>query len=96
MSVDVTNIQQRLEQNVLTVDFIKVNGDKRTMNCTLRTDIIPTPAATNSEVNRNREPNKNIQVVWDTDAAGWRSFRCDSIVEISIVEEYKAEWYNNG
>jgi hypothetical protein len=96
MTISRTDIQNMLEHNVMVVDFIKVNGDKRTMTCTLRSDIIPTPAATENEANRNRAFNEHVQVVWDTSASGWRSFRYDSVSEAYIVEEYNREWYNKG
>ena len=88
MTIDKTDIYDMLKYNVIVVDFIKVNGDKRSMTCTLRSDIIPTSPASDDEVNRNREPNEGVQVVWDTVSTGWRSFRYDSVVEAYIVEEY--------
>lgn len=70
-----------LKDSVCEVTFTKVNGEVRTLPCTLRTDVLPeresqkTPRKTNSEV----------VAVWATDIGEWRSFRVDSVKRIEIV-----------
>ena len=86
-----------LSQNVLTVDFTKLNGDKRVMTCTLREDM--KPAATKSDPlsqKKVREVSDAVVSVWDVNAKGWRSFRYERINAVDIVEEYEQNWYNNG
>jgi hypothetical protein len=86
-----------LSQNVLTVDFTKLDGDKRVMTCTLREDI--KPAATKSDPmsqKKVREVSDAVVSVWDVNAKGWRSFRYDRINAVNIVEEYEQDWYNKG
>ena len=96
MSENFTDLRERLEQNVMVVDFIKVNGDKRVMTCTLREDIRPAKVLTEVTDGVQRKiPTESISV-WDVNAKGWRSFRYDSIVDTSIVEEYEQDWYNKG
>ena len=86
-----------LSQNVLTVDFTKLDGDKRIMTCTLREDI--KPAATKADPlsqKKVREVSDAVVSVWDVNAKGWRSFRYDRINAVDIVDEYEQDWYNNG
>jgi len=86
-----------LSQNVLTVDFTKLDGDKRVMTCTLREDI--KPAATKSDPmsqKKVREVSDAVVSVWEVNAKGWRSFRYDRINAVDVVEEYEQDWYNKG
>ena len=86
-----------LEQNVLTVDFTKLNGDKRVMTCTLREDMKPRAAKDDAMSQKKvREVSDAVVSVWDVNAKGWRSFRYERINAVDIVDEYKQEWYNNG
>ena len=89
------DLKKLLEQNVLTVDFTKLNGDKRVMTCTLREDM--KPPATKTDVmsqKKVREVSDAVVSVWDVNAKGWRSFRYERINAVDIVDDYKQEWYN--
>src|SRR6056300_1672934 len=89
------DLEKLLGQNVLVVDFTKLNGDKRVMTCTLREDI--KPAATKKDPMSQkavREVSDAVVSVWDVNAKGWRSFRYDRINAVDVVDEYKQEWYN--
>lgn len=89
------DLKAQLEQNVLVVDFTKLNGDKRVMTCTLREDIKPAATKTDTMSQKKvREISDAVVSVWDVNAKGWRSFRYDRINTIEIVEEYKQEWYD--
>ena len=91
------DLKTQLEQNVLVVDFTKLNGDKRVMTCTLREDIKPvaTKADPMSQT-KVREVSDAVVSVWDVNAKGWRSFRYDRINAVDVVEEYEQDWYNKG
>jgi hypothetical protein len=83
-----------LSQNVLTVDFTKLNGDKRVMTCTLREDM--KPRATKDDAlsqKKVREVSDAVVSVWDVNAKGWRSFRYDRVNAVDVVEEYEQNWY---
>jgi hypothetical protein len=91
------DLKQLLSQNVLTVDFTKLNGDKRVMTCTLREDM--KPRATKDDAlsqKKVREVSDAVVSVWDVNAKGWRSFRYERINAVDIVDEYEQNWYNNG
>lgn len=75
-----------LTTNVCTVTFTKVNGEIRTMPCTLRSDLIP-PKPIVAEARQSesvRKENEKTLSVWCTDKAAWRSFRLDSVTELQI------------
>ena len=89
------DLEKLLEQNVLVVDFTKLDGDKRIMTCTLREDI--KPAATKKDPMSQKAVRKvsdAVVSVWDVNAKGWRSFRYDRVNAVDVVDEYKQEWYN--
>jgi hypothetical protein len=89
------DLKLQLEQNVMVVDFTKLNGDKRVMTCTLREDIKPPATKTDTMSQKKvREISDVVVSVWDVNAKGWRSFRYDRINSVDIVEEYLTEWYN--
>jgi hypothetical protein len=87
-------LKNLLAHNVITVDFTKVNGDRRVMTCTLREDM--KPKATKSDPLSQkavRETSDAVVSVWDVSARGWRSFRYDRVNNVDIVEEYDNEWF---
>ena len=84
-----------LEQNVIVVDFTKLDGDKRIMTCTLREDMKPRATKVDPmSTKKVREISDAVVSVWDVNAKGWRSFRYDRINKVDVVEEYLSEWYN--
>ena len=90
-----TDLKLLLSQNVVVVDFTKLNGDKRVMTCTLREDIKPAAIkADPMSQTKVREVSDAVVSVWDVNAKGWRSFRYDRINNVTVVEEYEQDWYN--
>ena len=71
-----------LKKDVLTINFTKVNGEERVMNCTLNETLLPEAITSDSE----KKENLDVIAVWDTDKDAWRSFRVDSVNYIKIVE----------
>ena len=76
-------MKSALVEGICTVVFQKVSGEERTMRCTLDPKVLPQPVASDEEINRNRTPNDAVQVVWDVESNGWRSFRIDSVKEFT-------------
>lgn len=88
------DLKNLLEQNVLVVDFLKLNGDKRVMTCTLREDMKPRATKDDAMSQKKvREVSDSVVSVWDVNAKGWRSFRYDRVNSVDIVDEYNTEWY---
>ena len=79
-------LKSMLRSGTCTIIFEKINGEERTMVCTLHPKLIPEFA------NKNDKPQMLTEVpqtpsnisVWDMESNGWRSFRINSIK--SIVE----------
>src|SRR6056297_1368916 len=83
-----------LEQNIVEVDFLKLNGDRRIMTCTLREDIKPQATKTDPmSQTKVRDVSDAVVSVWDVNARGWRSFRYERVNKVDTVDEYKSEWY---
>ena len=88
------DLKNQLEQNVMIVDFTKLNGDKRVMTCTLREDMKPRATKVDPMSQKKiREISDAVVSVWDVNAEGWRSFRYDRINKVDIVDEYMMAWY---
>ena len=74
-----------LQQGVCNVTFTKVNGDERVMNCTLKEDLLPAkPLVTEDAETKTKKPNPDVLAVYDVKAAGWRSFRWDSLKDFEL------------
>ena len=67
-------VKSALVDGVIEIEFLKADGSKRTMKATLQESVVP-----HVEPNTERKINPYTQVVWDTDANGWRSFRWDRL-----------------
>ncbi len=65
-----------LSEGEVTVDFTKIDGAPRTMNCTTSEEIIPVQ---NIVKESSKKKNDEVAVVWDLDKSAWRSFRLDSV-----------------
>lgn len=82
-------IVEQLRIRVLEVDFTKRDGTKRTMKCTLRTDLLPAPEKPVIDLTKpDREVKENPDVIaaYDIESKGWRSFRIDSVESITMRE----------
>ena len=85
-------LKKLLQNEVITVEFIKSDGTLRTMRCTLdptRFDLPSTPVKTTVDGRSRapRNPNTDVavsQTVWDLDANQWRSFRYDRLKNITV------------
>jgi len=83
MIVTKENLIDILRNNVVTVTFTKVNGEERTMQCTLIAEYIPNASTSNGKVLLQESETKTV-AVWDIEANAWRSFRLSSVKNISI------------
>ena len=85
-----SDLKLLLEQNVLVVNFTKLDGDTRIMACTLREDMKPKQVV---KEGTTKKVNDSVINVWDVNAQGWRSFRYDRMNSAEIVEIYREEWF---
>lgn len=69
-----------LRRETVTVDFEKVNGEFRSMTCTLQESYLPPINKTTQ-----KKANPEVCVVWDCNQNAWRSFRWDRIKRIAFT-----------
>jgi hypothetical protein len=65
-----------LRNGIVEVEFKKVSGVSRTMQCTLNENYLP---KVSGDFQSNRVRNDDVCNVWSINDGGWRSFRWDSI-----------------
>lgn len=71
-------LNQMLREQILTVTFLKLDGDQRVMTCTKSQALIPEASLPKT----GREPKAGTINVWDVNAQGWRSFKYDRVQKI--------------
>lgn len=79
--IDRNEIVSALTAGVVEVDFTKVNGENRIMECTLSERIVP---FTESKSTASRPD--NVLAVWDINNSGWRSFRLENVNSWKVKE----------
>ena len=76
-------VKAMLSASVLSIAFEKASGEIREMKATTNSDAIPDTATSTSD-KTPKAKNEEVQAVWDTQVAGWRSFRWDSLIDFSV------------
>lgn len=71
----------KTEEHVQVI-FRKKSGDLRVMNCSLNQVVLPPVPPEESKDKPKKEPNPDVQPVYDLDAKAWRSFRWDSVIAV--------------
>jgi hypothetical protein len=76
-------LSELLHTGECVVEFTKVNGEVRTMPCTLNELLIP-PAPikvlTEGEIPKVKKENPEVMSVWCLDKKEWRSFRIANVI----------------
>jgi hypothetical protein len=65
------------------VEFTKINGEVRSMPCTLKTELIPpvpVKVLAEGEIPKVKKENPNVMSVWCLDKKEWRSFRIVNVI----------------
>ena len=75
--MDRNEMINNLKEGVCEVVFTKVNGDKRTMLCTLSSEVLPEAVTSTSTPTT---VNEEVVKCFDVEAKGWRSYRVDSVI----------------
>lgn len=83
MEINVNDLTNFLAESIVEVTFTKKDGSNRVMRCTLNRDIIPANKLPSGS-GKTKTPNPDVFSVFDTDISDWRSFRKDSITQISF------------
>ena len=79
-------LRGHLRAGPVTVTFTKKDGTERKMTCTTDTTLImfKDPTIVESTSTTTRKVNEDIMPVFDLENAAWKSFRWDSIKQVSI------------
>lgn len=83
MKLTKEELLEELRYRICEVTFTKVNGETRTMPCTLRADLVPVYER-RTPLKEATDKEKATVSVWCTDANAWRSFRVDSVTDFKI------------
>ena len=86
--MDRKEIIDTLQAMSCVVSFIKVNGERRDMECTLDPSYLPDevqPSLPFDESAEIKKVNENIVPAWDTNKNAWRSFRVNSVIKITTT-----------
>ena len=78
-----------LREGRMNIEFIKVDGTKRLMHCTLKQDLIPQVIVEvvedeTASPKAPRKQNDEIIRVWDLEKEGWRSIKLETINSFSF------------
>lgn len=66
-----------LKEKVLRVTFTKVDGTERTMDVTLRADMLPSQ----EETTATKATNPDVVAAYEINEQHWKSFRVDSVLQ---------------
>jgi hypothetical protein len=80
-----TDLLKILTENICVVDFVKVNGETRSMPCTLRSDIVPPQVI--KEGKEPKKTNDSVMNVWCVDKNEWRSFKLENLISLEIKHD---------
>ena len=84
-NITATDLHKILTENICVFDFIKVNGETRSMPCTLRPDIVPPIVI--KEGKESKKQNENTMNVWCIDKSAWRSFKLENLISVEIKND---------
>ena len=80
-----------LLENECIVEFTKVNGEIRSMPCTLDPKIVPPvpepKVLAEGEVAKVKKSNPDIMNVWCLDKKDWRSFRIANVISAKVKND---------
>jgi len=77
-------IRETARAGIISVKFTKKDGSLRSMRCSLQEKYLP-PLMGDAETTTKDNP--DVLAVWDIDVNGWRSFRIDSVMSMTISLE---------
>jgi len=76
-------VRRALAAGEVAVTFTKADGSQRVLRGTTNLDYVP-----GSQHPRGiKEPNPDVQPVWDLDKGEWRSFRWDRVSDYKILDD---------
>ena len=84
----IQDLKELLSNEIVTVTFTKLNGEERTMPCTLMETYLPKATKEDPLTQKKiRALNEAVQVVWALESNGFRSFRYDRVTKIEVKND---------
>lgn len=84
-----SQLSDLLHSGECIVEFTKINGEVRTMPCTLKAELIP-PAPVKvlaeGETPKVKKENPDVLNVWCLDKKEWRSFRVANVTSAKVKD----------
>lgn len=78
-----TELVEMLKNGVYNVTFTKINGEERTMPCTLMENMLPLPTKNDPITQKKiRDLNEEVVAAWCVDKRAFRSFRVDRVTKV--------------
>jgi hypothetical protein len=74
-----------LHEHQCIVDFVKLDGETRTMPCTLRSDLMPVATQMIKEDMVNKPVNYETITVWCTDKQAWRAMKTMNVTTVKVL-----------
>jgi len=78
-------VHSMLQDHECIITFTKVDGELRTMPCTLKENILPVASQIIKEDVTTGFTNKNVITVWCTDKNAWRAMRTANIKTVELA-----------
>jgi hypothetical protein len=78
-------LTELLHSGKCLVEFNKVNGEMRSMPCTLKSELF-NPAVVIDPLTPEKPKNPDILSVWCLDKNAWRSFRVANVISAKVIE----------
>ena len=79
-------LRSHLAFGSVKVTFTKKDGTERVMECTTSSLLVPQePIVEGAEPKREKKANTDVMSVYDLEAKGWRSFRWDSVKQVTFT-----------
>ena len=96
-------LYELLSKEVIVVTFNKLNGEERSMPCTLIENFLP-PAKKDDPLSQKkvREISDKVIAAWAVESKGFRSFRYDRVTKVEVIDkaDYKVRlgefWKEDG
>jgi len=82
--MDRSDVIDLLKKGIVVVEFTKVNGEYRKMQCTLNELHLPLKM-NEQEFTEKKKQNPEVLAVFDISQEGWRSFRWDKLQTVNGV-----------
>lgn len=77
-------VKNHLAEDIIIVTFTKADGSERVMKCTTNPEFVPEEHTPKGD--STRALSDEVCRVFDVENQAWRSFRWDSVLEVTLGE----------